>query len=414
MRSMLLFWVLSLCTGLAQGVVLEGVGGHANIRENNLDQARTEARQAAMRDLALQYQARVSTRDTMENGQLVGSHTELSAMAQVRNATIVDEYRSGNLLRVIVRAEMSDAKGKAGSCKAGQASGLRKRVAVTAFPITRPEQGGGAALDDAGEQLPRELVARLQQQGGQLQVLGGATSLQLFSNLPDAPTSQKNPASNQLTNVVQLARELGGAQFVVAGVIRDIGLADPPGVWGGSSILDRMQRGIGMADTSRRFEAEVMVFDGFSGSPPVFRQRFETSARWQPDGSGTGGFASAGFEGSEWGGQAVEGVIAEMTAAVNNALACQPFMARITRVDGNRVTLASGATAGGLRPGGDELDLYRSQRYFDSLDGTPELSDTGGVTLTLDNVHPDFSNGRIPPTEGGLINVQRDDLAIIW
>ena len=73
-------------------------------------------------------------------------------------------------------------------------------------------------------------------------------------------------------------------------------------------------------------------------------------------------------------------------------------------------SLASGATAG-LRPG-DELDLYRSQRYFDSLDGTPELSDTG-VTLTLDNVHPDFSNGRIP-TEGGLINVQRDDLAIIW
>lgn len=402
MRSMLLFWVLSLCTGLAHGAVLEGVG-HANIRENNLDQARTEARQAAMRDLALQYQARVSTRDTMENGQLVGSHTELSAMAQVRNATIVDEYRSGNLLRVIVRAEMSDAEGNAGSCKAGQASGLRKRVAVTAFPITRPEQGGGAALDDAGEQLPRELVARLQQQG-QLQVLG-ATSLQLFSNLPDAPTSQKNPASNQLTNVVQLARELG-AQFVVAGVIRDIGLADP-GAWG-SSILDRVQRGIGMADTSRRFEVEVMVFDGFSGSP-VFRQRFETSARWQPDGSGTGGFASAGFESSEWG-QAVEGVITEMTAAVNNALACQPFMARITRVDGNRVTLASGATAG-LRPG-DELNLYRSQRYFDSLDGTPELSDTG-VTLTLDNVHPDFSNGRIP-TEGGLINVQRDDLAIIW
>ena len=160
MRSMLLFWMLSLFAGFAHGAVLEGVG-HANIRENNLDQARTEARQAAMRDLALQYQARVSTRDTMENGQLVGSHTELSAMAQVRNATIVDEYRSGNLLRVIVRAELSDAEGSAGSCKAGQASGLRKRVAVTAFPITRPEQGGGAALDDAGEQLPREFGAQL-------------------------------------------------------------------------------------------------------------------------------------------------------------------------------------------------------------------------------------------------------------
>ncbi|MGC8120752.1 flagellar assembly protein T N-terminal domain-containing protein [Marinobacter sp. VGCF2001] len=405
MRSVLLLLMLTLTLGpgLAQATVLEGVG-HANIRENNLDQARTEARQAAMRDLALQYEARVSTRDTMENGQLTGSHTELSAIAQVRNATIVDEYRSGNLLRVIVRADLSDASGQgAGACKAGQASGLRKRVAVTAFPITRPEQGGSAALDSAGEQLPQELVARLQQQG-QLQVLG-ATSLQLFANLPDAPTSRKNLATNHLTNVVQLARELG-AQFVVAGVIRDIGLADPD-AWG-SSILDRMQRGIGMADTTRRFEAEVMVFDGFSGSP-VFRQRFETSAEWRPDGSGTGGFASAGFEGSDWG-RAVDGVIAEMTAAVNNALACQPFMARITRVEGNRVTLASGATAG-LRPG-DELSVYRTQRYFDSLDGTPELSDTG-VTLTLDNVHPDFSNGRMP-TQGGQVNVQREDLAIIW
>src|SRR5690606_19794416 len=122
MRSMLLFWMLSLCAGFAHGAVLEGVG-HANIWENNLDQARTEARQAAMRDLALQYQARISTRDTMENGELVGSHTELSAMAQVRNATIVDEYRSGNLQRGMVRAEVSDAQGTTDRCKAGQAPG---------------------------------------------------------------------------------------------------------------------------------------------------------------------------------------------------------------------------------------------------------------------------------------------------
>ncbi|MBN7770790.1 flagella assembly protein FlgT [Marinobacter daepoensis] len=401
MRWLFPFLMLSLCAGIADGAVLEGVG-HASIRDQNLDQARAEARQAAMRDLALQYQARVSTRDTMENGELVGSHTELSALAQVRNATIVDEYQSGNLLRVIVRAEMSDAGGEAGSCQSAEASTLRKRVAVTAFPVIRPEQGGDG-LDEAGLQLSQALVARLQQQE-RLQVLG-ATSLQLFSNLPDAPTSRKNSATNQLTNVVQLARELG-AQFVVSGVIRDIGLADP-GAWG-SSILDRMQRSIGLTDTSRRFEAELMVFDGFSGSP-VFRQRFETSADWRPDGSGSGSFAGAGFGDSEWG-SAVEGVMADMTAAVTRALACQPFMARITRVDGQRVTLASGATAG-LRPG-DELHLYRSQRYFDSLDGTPELSDTG-VTLTLDNVHPDFSNGQMPE-EGGLINVQRDDLAIIW
>ncbi|GGC61240.1 flagellar assembly protein T N-terminal domain-containing protein [Marinobacter halophilus] len=395
---LLLLW---FCAGVVNAAVLEGVG-HANIRENNLDQARAEARQAAMRDLALQYDASVSTQDTLENGELTQSQTRLSARARLHNATIVDEYRSGNLLRVIVRAELATASGRS-TCTAGDASGLRKRVAVTGFPIVVPQQAGSPALDDAGEKLPQALVARLQEQG-RLQVLG-TTSLQLFSNLPDAPTSQQNLTANHLTNVVQLARELG-AQFVVSGVIRDIGLSDP-NAWG-SSITNRMQRGIGLVDTTRRFEAELMVFDGFSGSP-VFRQRFTTSARWDPESSGSGGFASAGFDKSEWG-QAVTGVISDMTAAVSNTLACQPFMARVTRVDGDRVTLASGATAG-LRPG-DELNIYRSQRYFDSLGGTPELTDAG-VSINLDNVHPDFSTGRLPMT-GGQVNIQRDDLAIIW
>jgi len=401
MKSVVLFCLL-LCPGMVGANVLEGVG-HATISENNLDQARAEARKAAMRDLALQVEARVSSSDRVENGALVSSRTELSAMAEVRNASVVDEYRSGNLLRVTVRAEVSDGGTSSASCKAGDASGLRKRVAVTGFPIVAPSQGGSRTVDDAGEKLPQALISRLQKQG-QLQVLG-ATTLQLFNNLPDAPTSQRNAAANHLTNVVQLARELG-AQFVVSGVIRDIGLADP-GAWG-SSIVDRLQRGIGLSNDERRFEVELIVFDGFSGSP-VYRKSFATSADWDSKGSGSGGFASAGFEESDWG-RAVSGIMDDMVSAVNDTLACQPFMARITRVDGDRVTLASGATAG-LRPG-DELEVYRSRSYFDSLGGTPELQDAG-LSVTLDNVHPDFSNGRLP-TVGGQVNIQRDDIAIIW
>jgi hypothetical protein len=35
------------------------------------------------------------------------------------------------------------------------------------------------------------------------------------------------------------------------------------------------------------------------------------------------------------------------------------------------------------------------------------------MTVTLNNVHPDFSNGKMPVT-GGQVNIQRDDIAIIW
>jgi hypothetical protein len=99
-----------------------------------------------------------------------------------------------------------------------------------------------------------------------------------------------------------------------------------------------------------------------------------------------------------------------MAAAVTEALACQPFITRIARVDGHGVTLESGATAG-LRPG-DELKLYRSKRYLEAPEDSPELQDSG-VAVTLDKVQPHFSRGTIPQL-GGIVNIQRDDIAIIW
>jgi len=389
--------VLLVLAGLAQAVVLEGVG-HGTIHNGDLDSARAEARQAALRDLALQYEARVSTRDTMKNGVVTESHMQVAASARAQNARVVDEYRSGNLLRVIVRAEMSAGPG---SCGAGDAAQLRKRVAVTGFPLLYPDQARIGRLDDAGEILPQQVQARLRE-GGRLQVLG-ATTTRLFGDLLNAPTQQQN--DNSLTNVIQVARELG-AQFVVTGVIRDLGVADPS-AWG-TSVLDRMQRGIGTVDQDRRFVVDLMIYDGFSGSP-VYQQRFATSAEWNAGPGASDGFGSAGFQHTAYG-QSVNETLDRMAAEVEQALACQPFMTRIARVDGQRVTLEAGATSG-LRPG-DELHLYRSARYLDSLGGTPELTDTK-LTMTLNNVHPDFSNGRMP-TIGGQVNIQRDDIAIIW
>lgn len=389
---LLLMWAVS-----AQAVVLQGVG-HARIQQNDLASARAEARNAAMRDLALQYEARVSTSDTMQNGVLTESTMRLASSARARNVKIIDEHRTGNLLRVTVRADMSAGQAE---CGGGESSRLKKRVAVTGFPLMYPDQARVGRVDDAGEILPQQLQQGLRETGS-LQVLS-ATSSRLFQDLLNAPTTQQG--SNRLTNVIQLAREMG-TQFVVSGVIRDMGVADPS-AWG-SSVLDKMQRGLGAADMRRRFAVDMVVLDGFSGSP-VYQQRFETTADWDAGPGSSAGFGSEGFRKTRYG-EAVAGIVSDMTQAVTEALACQPFMTRITRVDGQAVTLASGATAG-LRPG-DELHLYRTARYFDSLGGTPELSDSR-VTVTLNNVHPDFSRGRMP-TQGGQVNIQRDDIAIIW
>jgi len=386
-----------MLAGSAHAVVLEGVG-HASIHDDDIASARAEARNAAMRDLALQYEAQVSTSDTMENGVLTESRMRLASSARARNVKVIDEHRSGNLLRVTVRGDISAGKA---SCDGGEAGRLKKRVAVTGFPLLYPDQARVGRIDDAGEILPQLLQQGLRETGS-LQVFS-STSTRLFSDLLNAPTVQQG--GNRLTNVIQVAREMG-VQFVVAGVIRDIGVADPA-AWG-SSVLDKMKRGIGASDMRRRFVVDMVVLDGFSGSP-VYQQRFEAAADWNAGPGSAAGFGSEGFRKTHYG-EAVAGVIGDMARATTEALECQPFMTRITRVDGQLVTLASGATAG-LRPG-DELNLYRSARYFDSLGGTPELSDSH-VKVTLNNVHPDFSNGRMPQV-GGQVNIQRDDIAIIW
>lgn len=133
MNSARLLLLVTLAVNLlvypvAQAVVLEGVG-HATIYNGDLEAAREQARKAALRDVALQYEAQISSHDTMENGVVTESRVQVASSARARDARIVDEYRRGDLLRVTVRADMSEGA----SCGAGDAADLKKRVAVTGF-----------------------------------------------------------------------------------------------------------------------------------------------------------------------------------------------------------------------------------------------------------------------------------------
>jgi len=377
--------------------VAEGVG-HASIHNGDIDSARAQARQAAMRDMALQYDARISNSDTVKNGVLISSRLRVTSDVSARNVQVVDEFRSGQLLRLTLRAEMTAQQS---SCGNGAASTLKKRVAITGFPLLYPDHARVGRLDDAGEMLPQQLQARLRN-AGSVQVLS-ATSLRMYDDLLNAPTAQQD--DNRLTNVRQLARELG-AQFVVSGVIRDLDVADPA-AWN-TSVLGKLKRGAGAVDQSRRFIADMVIYDGFSGAP-VYQQRFSARAQWNAGPGSAKGFASAGFEQTDYG-QAVAQVMDDMAQSVTDALNCQPFMTRISRVDGDLATIESGATSG-LRPSAT-LHVYRSAQHFEALDVTPELSETG-VSITLNNVHPEFASGKLS-AHGGQTNIQQDDIAVVW
>ena len=98
-----------------------------------------------------------------------------------------------------------------------------------------------------------------------------------------------------------------------------------------------------------------------------------------------------------------------MATNVTEQVRCQPFMTRITRIEGKILHFSSGASSG-IRPG-DTLALYRTFNFYDSERLTGVELDSVKTALTVSQVHPNFSSGTIS-VDPGRLNIQEDDLLI--
>ncbi len=373
-------------------------GGQAVIRHGDVDKAREEARNAALRDAALQFEAQVDSSDTMENGVLTKSSLTVASQASARQVKVLSEHREGDVLRLVLLADMQAGNSR---CTSSEAAGYRKRVAVAGFALLHPAQAGMGALDNIGRALPAALYQSLLQTNSVEPFSIGRRDL--FQDVGDAPT--RIEPDNVVDKTLRLAREMN-VQFVVAGVIRDIGLIDP-NAWG-TSIVDRMVRGVGLSNTRRHFVVDIFVYDGFSGSI-IDERQIAVTGKWNIDKTTDVGFGSAAFWRTDYG-DAVRGAIGQMRDVVTQAIACQPFMTRISRVDNKTVYLAAGAGSG-IRPG-DTLKLYRTYHFQDSPDSMPELQDTH-TRMRVQQVNPEFSRGVIA-RDASQLNLQQDDVAVIW
>lgn len=373
-------------------------GGQAIIRDGNIDKAREDARNAALRDAALQFEAQVNSSDTMENGVLTKSSLTVASQARARQVKILSEHREGDVLRLVLLADMQAGGSQ---CTSSEAAGYRKRVAIAGFSLLHPDQAGMGELDNADRALPKALYqALLKTQSIEPFSIG---RVDLLQDVGDAPT--RIEADNDVDKTLRIAREFN-VQFVVAGVIRDISVEDPH-AWG-TSIVDRMVRGVGLSDIRRHFVVDMFVYDGYSGSI-IDERQIAVSGKWNIDKTTDVGFGTAAFWQTDFG-HAVRSAIGQMRDVVTEAIACQPFMTRITRVANNTVYLGAGAGSG-IRPG-DTFQLYRTYRFQDAPNSMPELQDTH-ARMQVQQVNPEFSRGVISRNAAEL-NLQQDDIAVIW
>jgi hypothetical protein len=371
--------------------------GQAAVVYGDRERALAEAKDNALREAALKLRAQVSSEETVENGVLTHSRLTVNSRAQARELRVVSERIEGDYALVTIEADMVES----GVCEGSQAHNFRKRVAVVGFALVQRQGAGLGRLYDAERALPEYLYQRLLA-GGSLEPLS-MSQRQLYGDVRNLPTVWA--ADNRVHKTLALARDLD-VQFVVSGVIRDLGPVDTD-AWG-TSVIDGWKRGLGFTNRNRRFVMDLVVHDGFSGSP-IMERRYQAVGIWDADKEADIGFLTPGFVKTPYG-QAVSEVLEQAAADISAELRCQPFMTRITRVDDRQVYLATGASSG-LRPG-QELSIYRRFEFIDTPGDTYELQPTR-TALRINQVHPDFSRGQIP-VQAGRHNIQQDDIAIIW
>ena len=397
MKKVNIVLILLVCSQLVNAEWVQVIG-KAPYSEGSYEQARGKAKENALQQAIMQIGSHVKSEQRVVNGILKYDNVSVSSQARVNKAVVLDEYIYKGVLHLSMNVDVDDIP----ACSGSQASTYKKKVVVLGFAVQSPEQTRLGALHDVNRGLSSELNQALHERGDL--VVFQSSQYSLYDDLVDAPTSYTEQQT--LTKAAAFAKQTG-AQFVVSGVIRDLGFEDEAAL--GTSYWARLKRLGQQSNTNRRFVVDVFVHDGFSGAI-IWQKNYALSEEWTTDPGKKIGFGSAEFWQDDYG-VAVGGMINEMAAMIDDQLRCQPFMTRISRVEGKTIHFLSGASSG-VRPG-DKLALYRTLNFYDAdlLQGV-ELTNVK-TTLTVSQVHPSFASGKVL-VDPGRLNIQIDDLLVAW
>jgi len=392
---MLLMTVLVTPYGLARTVEVSGQA----VISDSINQAREDALKDALRQASLHAGASIRSTQLMMGGEMQQDEINLRSQARIRDVEVLHEGERNGFYQVNLKVDVEPEA----MCAASDQH-YRKAIAVAGFGLARPEQATLGRLQNIEQDLPRTLINQLNR-GRAVQALD-ATRLSLFRDPRRAPSWETG--QKRLTTSVALATQLG-AQYVVSGVVRELGEAgetqvkpDPSGSW--AALL-----GLQKSATERRFVADVFIHDGLSGAM-LFQRTYEATGAWTEERSANTGFASPKFWRTPYGEQ-VSNTMTAMVEDIGEVIRCQPFMARIVASRGNRLHIEANA-ATGIRPG-DKLQVYRTGTFYNlDLEPRTELTDVA-AEVVVRQVQPQFVVAELASDAGGLA-IQRDDLVIAW
>jgi hypothetical protein len=391
------FFVIIFSFLLSTTVVAQTVDvvGEAIIYNDDIPDARYRATQQAIKQAVLESGSRVSVKDQLNNGELESS-LEIRSSSHVQKAKIISEEQNGDFLTLVARIEVTPDS----QCSSGPTSYYKKTVGVTGFELQVPQQAALGELSNIARALPKSLADEINNQG-YLKALT-ATNIAIYPDIINAPSSTNFDGS--LTNVTRISEQLG-VQYIVSGVIRDIGeiyLRRPNDKY--SKDLEAEE-----IDKERKFVVDIYIYDGFSGAL-LFEHRYNEIGNWDISDHARVGFGSTKFWSIHYG-KVVQQALKESALDTSEQLRCQPFIANIFRTEGNKIHISAGSLAGIKQ--GDKFNVYRRYEVFNQLQSAQTQLNNANISVTIKQVQPNFSVGELV-VDSHILNVQQQDVVIAW
>lgn len=397
---LLLMWLaLTLAAGAAHAQSVEAEG--TSPINGPVGVAKRLALQDAIRQALLQANAQVSTTTVVSTRGVVSDNVRFTARGNVTNVVILDEWTDESNYYVRIRARVPQAAGvvpvnsstatASGAVnptpvQAAQSMGrvsdvdqYRRTVAVTQFHVLDRTQISD--LPNIEVEIARELKRRLDADG---RVRTVDASQYLLPLGDDGVVSQRRilGALPPAKEVGQLATEFAeslGVQFVVSGVIRDMGITKHL-----------------LGARVRHLELDVIVHDGITGAEVARHRLNESVVDAGPfDFPTTAPVMNDKFYASPFG-QRVHRVLDKLVNMLAGDLNNQLFTARVIRTEGKQVFFDAGGIAN-IKVG-DVLNTFQlSQSSVNDLPGQRSLgfSEKPTAILVVTKVQRLFSVGEL-------------------
>lgn len=378
--------ILFLCISSAGHAVLIEAEGRAIVANGDLRSAREAAIQDASRQASLQAAVYVSSNQVVRDGILEIDNMQISTLGQVSNIEILDERLNGNVLKIRIRADVLIDTG----CENGVTNTYTKTLAVAAFPVQNVSHLQLGGLGNTSVAFSNQLNRSILQQE-QLDVINIST-VNVLTNPAQAGTAElaDGALASALHNINRYE-----VNYVVSGIIRDMSMVDPRTHKAKNYFIDQYNRLDYLSKKHlRTFVVEVFIHDGFTGNL-VMQQEYQTAGLWSSNPRLKTGFGTAAFNQLEYG-QKIAALRQEIATDIAERFECEPYTARIDRVEDNTIWISAGASAGIQE--GDKLTVYRSSSFFTPDQKERIQLDNTRQTLTIENVQGTFSSGRISTT----------------